>query len=98
GYSAQANPAPTERTGTITIAGNTFTVTQSGNTCSPTVSPSSLTIARTGGSGTINVSSGCSWQTSSTVTWITITPNSGSGSGSVSYVVAANTGSQSRTG
>ena len=41
-YNVAANTATTPRTGTLTIAGNTFTVTQAGAPCAATISPVSV--------------------------------------------------------
>ncbi|MFL6282771.1 MAG: Calx-beta domain-containing protein [Pyrinomonadaceae bacterium] len=40
GFSVAANPGTTQRTGTLTIAGQTFTVTQDGSAPTPTPTPS----------------------------------------------------------
>lgn len=69
------------------------------SSCTYSISPASASFTSSGGSGNIAVStgSGCSWSASTGVTWGTISAgSSGSGSGTVSYKVAANTGS-SRT-
>ncbi|MGH9848676.1 MAG: BACON domain-containing protein, partial [Blastocatellia bacterium] len=87
------------RTGTIVIAGRTFTVMQEG-VCAYTISPSSQIFAAGAGSGSVSVTSGagCDWTATSNAAWITITSgSSGSGSGAVQFSVAANTGGQ-RTG
>jgi hypothetical protein len=97
-YSVAANTSPS-RTGTLTIAGQTFTVTQA-NGCAYSISPVNQSIASGGGSGNINVTcgSGCPWTATSNSSWITITGgSSGAGSGTVNYSVAANT-SPARTG
>ncbi|HMV84796.1 MAG TPA: putative Ig domain-containing protein [Blastocatellia bacterium] len=47
-YSAAANPGTTPRTGTLTVAGQTFTVTQAGNCPVITINPATLTSARVG--------------------------------------------------
>ena len=97
-YSVSQNTGTSSRTGTMTIAGKTFTVTQEGQTCTPSISPTSQTFGASGGAGSVNVtvSSGCSWTatpSSSCSTWITITSNrNGTGSGTVYYSVAQNTG------
>jgi len=89
--------APTSgpsRTGNVTIAGQLLTVTQSPG-CSFDVSPLSLTVDATGGTRTVNVStgSGCSWTASSNQPWVTIASNAnGSGSGTVTVSVAADSG------
>ena len=100
-YSVSANSSSISRSGTLTIAGQILAVTQSGVSCSYSISPGSRTMASSGGTGTVSVtaSAGCSWTASSSAGWITINSgNSGSGSGSCGYTVAANTGSSSRTG
>lgn len=50
-YSVNANPSTSSRTGTLTVAGQTFTVTQSGapQYASSTTSPSTFVITATGG-------------------------------------------------
>jgi hypothetical protein len=91
GYSVDANSSGAQ-TGTITIAGQTFTVMQSGAAaCTYTISPTQQTFAAAGGPGTVSVTagSGCNWTAVSNATWITITGGaSGSGNGTVSYSVA----------
>jgi hypothetical protein len=97
-FNIAANTATSVRTGTLTIAGVTFTVTQAAAACSFTVAPLALTPAGTATAGTIAVTAqaGCTWAASSPVTWVTVT-GSGSGNGSVSYSVAANTTTLSRS-
>jgi len=101
-YSVLANPNTTSRTGMITIAGQTFTVTQAGIICSYSISSSSQSFMSSAGTGSVNVTttSGCNWTaTSNATSWLTITyGSSGSGNGTVSYSVAANSGTTSRTG
>jgi hypothetical protein len=67
--------------------------------CSYTVSPAADLISAPSASGTFTVTSptGCSWQASSDSSWLT-TSSTGSGGGGVSFSVAANFGSTSRTG
>jgi uncharacterized repeat protein (TIGR01451 family) len=88
------------RTGTITIAGQTFTVNQAG-ACLSTILPANSTIGAAGGTGavTVNAPEGCGWTASSNAPWITINSGgSGSGSGTVDYSVAPNSGITPRTG
>jgi len=96
-YSVAANTGTTSRTGTVTIAGHTFTVTQA-QPCSFSVSPRSITAPPGGTSGTIalTTSSTCSWSSSSSATWATIA-GSRTGSGTATYTIAANTGTNSRS-
>ena len=92
-YAAAANSgAP--RTGTLTIAGQTFTVTQASG-CTFTVAPDTVTSPAAGGGPTrIDVTGAvdCQWTASSPVQWITVAPSGGSGTGVVDLTVAANTG------
>jgi hypothetical protein len=102
GYSVAAYAATAARTGTITIAGRTFTVTQNGVACSPSISPASASApaaGRANGSVSVSVASACAWTAASNVSWITLTGGAaGKGAGTVGYSVAASSGSSSRTG
>ncbi len=95
-YTVAANTGAA-RTGTLTVGGVTVTISQS---CGATISPASVSVAATSATGTVSVTSAgtCAWTASSNATWLTITAGaSGSGNGTVSYSVAANTGC-ARTG
>jgi hypothetical protein len=92
------------RTGTVTIAGQTFTVTQAAAppvpTCTYVIAPTSASPAAAGGTGSVTVTAGatCAWTAASSAAWITITAGAaGTGNGTVDYSVAANTGA-ARTG
>lgn len=83
-----------ERRGTVTIAGQTFTVVQASG-CSVSLAPTSQGMPAGGGSGsfTVNAGPGCAWTATPNVPWISVTSNpSGSGSGSVQFTAAQNTG------
>jgi uncharacterized protein (UPF0248 family) len=99
-YSVAANTGA-GRSGTITIAGQTFTVNQAAaSTCGYSINPTSANVAATSSSGSVTVTAttGCSWTAAANNSWITITGGtSGTGNGNVSYSVAANTGG-SRSG
>jgi hypothetical protein len=100
-YTVAANTASTSRTGTITVAGKTFTVTQAGVTCTFTLNTTSASVPAAGGTGTITVTgpAACTWTAKSNVTWIHITAGgSGSGNGTASFTVDANTASTPRSG
>ena len=82
------------RTGTLTIAGQTFTVNQTTG-CSYSIQPTSQSIASGGGPGSsaVTSNSGCAWTTTSNATWITVTTGAtGSGNGNVTFSIGANTG------
>lgn len=98
-YSVAANNTP-QRTGTITVAGQTFTVQQS-NGCSFSVSPVNHFFNRNGGGTTATVSTGqgCTWTGSSNAGWLSITTGgSGSGPATVQFSAGTFSGPGSRTG
>lgn len=100
-FSVTANTAATNRSGTLTIAGMTFTVTQAAAPCSFSISPTSqsFTAAAGTGSSTVTTAPGCAWTAASNVSWLSITAGAtGSGNGTVTFSVAARTTTTSRTG
>jgi hypothetical protein len=87
------------RSGTLTIAGRTFTVNQ-GQGCTISLATSSASVPAGGGTGTFDVrtADGCGWAAADNASWLSITGGaSGSGNGTVHYSASANTGPQ-RTG
>jgi len=100
-YSVAANTTTAARSGTIALAGLTFTVTQAASAPVYSLTPASASYPATGGSGSIGVTvtpSSTSWTAASSVAWIAITSNAtASGAKTVGYSVAANTGAP-RTG
>jgi choice-of-anchor C domain-containing protein len=69
--------------------------------CSYSLSPQGQSFVSAGGSGTVNVTApaGCGWLAQSNVSWISLTSaTSGSGSGTVSYVLVPNPGTAARSG
>ncbi len=84
------------RSGTLTIAGRTFTVNQ-GQGCAISLSTDSATSPPGGGPGSFDVrtADGCGWSAVSNANWLTVTGGaSGSGNGTVRYTAAANSGPQ----
>jgi uncharacterized protein (TIGR03437 family) len=88
--------------GAATSAGLPITVSYGNKAgCATTVSPATVQPASTGGPATANVTapSSCTWTATSNASWITITGSaSGTGNGTISYTVAANSLSQARFG
>ena len=97
-FEVRENISDMPRSGTLTIAGQTFTVVQDGAgvECMYSISPTSQSFkTASSGGGTVNVTatSACGWLATSNANWITITTgNSGVGNGTVSYTVANNPG------
>src|SRR5207244_2476309 len=99
--SAAANSSTTSRSGTLTAGGSSAAITQVGITCTDTISPASQSVVAGGGTGntTVTAPTGCAWTAVSNDAWITVTTGaSGSGNGSVTFSMAANTAGTSRTG
>ncbi len=95
------NTSSAPRSGVVTIAGQEHTVIQLGVSCSYSISSTSYSIGSGGSNWFFDITSpaGCSWSAVSNVPWITFfyTPSSGSGNGTINYLVAVNNGGQ-RTG
>jgi V8-like Glu-specific endopeptidase len=100
-YSVDANSSTSSRSGTMTIAGKTFTVNQEEAPCTYSISPGGRNFSYTGGSDDVSVTtqSGCQWTAQSNKSWIGITSgSSGTGNGKVYYSVDANSSTSSRSG
>jgi hypothetical protein len=98
-FNAAANSSGS-RTGTVSVAGQTFTLSQAAVSCSYAINPASDAFAAAGGTSTIAVSTGgsCAWTSASNAAWITIASGAtGSGPGSVKLTIAPNSGA-ARTG
>ncbi len=92
-YAFEANSGAT-RTGTLTIAGQSFTLTQSSG-CSFAINPPQQTVPAGGGGGTVNVTApaGCAWTVDNLPAWTHVTSGAGgSGPGAVQFTVDPNTG------
>lgn len=98
-YSVQPNTGAS-RSGTLTVAGKTFTVNQMGCSFSFSFTTNSFPASASNGSVTVTASGGnCPWAATSNNTWISVTGGgSGTGNGTVTYALQANTSSSSRTG
>jgi len=91
-FTVAANNTTSQRSATITAAGRSFTVTQAAASCSYSMSPTSQAFDAAGGGGSFAVStaSGCNWSASPSAPWIGLGSADGTGSGSVTFTVAAN--------
>jgi hypothetical protein len=97
----QVAPTTGTRSGTMTIAGRTFTVNQSVTACAFSLSSNAATVPASGGIGTVvvNTSPECGWTASSSAPWLTITSGtSGTGTGTVAFFATAlSSGSRTAT-
>ena len=86
------------RTGTITVAGQRFSITQAEG-CAYAIAPMSQTVPASGGAGTVAITTtpACPWTAGSNAEWLTVTPAAGSGPAAVAFSVAPTTG-VARTG
>lgn len=100
-YSVAANDTTSQRTGTLTVGGQSHTFTQAAP-CTYTLTPPSVTLAAdaTTGAVQVNTTAGCTWTAASPDPWITLTPGpaQGSGTATVVYSVGSNDTGAERTG
>lgn len=85
----------TNAAGSATSSSANLTVT-----CNYTLSSSSHAVGSAGGNGSVGVTTagGCTWTVEGVPSWITITSgNGGTGNGTVSYTISANTNSNNRS-
>ncbi len=81
------------RSGTVTIAGQMFTVSQASSSCTYSITPGSQAFGTGGGavSMTVSTASWCSWSAASTDPgWLTVSPGSGAGSATLTVSAAPN--------
>ncbi len=93
-YAVAANTGGA-RTGTISVAGQSFNISQSGFSCTYTINPASASVYDSGGTAhtTVNTAAGCPWTATSNASWITVTSGqAGTGNGTVVIAAAPNTG------
>lgn len=99
-YDVVANPLSTERVGLLQVAGLGFTVRQPGVACTYTLSATGASVGSAAGSGTVTVTTSaadCAWTIVPGESWVTVSGlTQRTGSGTVSYSVAANASSQGR--
>ncbi len=99
GYSVDAYTGLGTRSGTMTIAGRTFTVEQTG--CSYTLSPGQQTFTSGNASSQtflVTTAGICPWSASTVLGWVAVNSGRGTGSGTVNYSVASNPSVAPRTG
>lgn len=95
----QSNSLSTNRTGHITIAGQTLTVNQAGTACSYSLNSAGQSVSSAGGllSVGVNVASGCTWSANTGPSWISATSGTpGNGNGTLQLNIAANSTSSAR--
>jgi all-beta uncharacterized protein/BACON domain-containing protein len=99
-YFVAPNDTAFPRSGSIMVAGQSFTITEDGAPCSYSMSSPSQSFEATGGSGSVAVSAtpGCEWTGKSNDSWISVNSGGGNGNGTFSYAVAPNDTTSQRSG
>lgn len=100
-YSVGANNTGQARQGTMTIAGQTFTVTQNPASCMFTLSPAAKLMNAVGNQSSVDLlcGAGCVWTATASNNWIVITTAaSGSGPATIRFVVRDNFSANVRQG
>jgi hypothetical protein len=96
-FDIRASSGP-PRSATINVSGQKFSIIQSEG-CTYAINPASIAAGPSGTTAPIAITAAanCPWTASSNVSWLTLSPASGTGPASVSVTVAATAG-KSRTG
>ena len=101
-FTAAANSQAAPRTGTLTLAGQTYTVNQAGVECSFQLSAAGAVVPASGATGArfaINTAGvGCSANAVSFANWMSVSTAFSGQTGTVTYSAAANPGGSARTG
>lgn len=98
-FAVSPNSGAEERTGTVTVNGQTLTVVQAAQRCSLTLSGADASLPARGGSGAVTVTgnTSCNWSATSTADWLSVEWSSVSGTGVVRYQAPANASGTERT-
>lgn len=96
-YTVDANPTADTRIGTIDISGMPHTVTQKG--VPATLDTNSASFNEAGGQTTVGVTvaTGVSWSVKNAPDWVTVAPETATGSATVTLTIAPYTGRENRT-
>jgi hypothetical protein len=84
------------RSAAVLVAGHSVTVEQraAALVCNFTIAPGSFNVSSSGGSTSVSVNSpaGCAWTVTGAPGWVTVSPQSGTGSATLKIGVSANSG------
>ncbi len=95
-FDVMANTVANPRTGTLTIAGRTFTVTESGRNpsveCTYSVAPVSFAPCMAHGNltATLTTQNACTWTASADASWLTVSKSGGSGTATITLAYTDN--------
>ncbi len=98
-FTVAPNNTPSSRTASVIVNNKVITFTQPAQNCSIGISPLSASFDKNSGTGSIAVTTNCSWTAqSSAPSWLSLSgATSGNNNGQVDYAVAANSTAQIRT-
>lgn len=99
--SALQNTSPSERTASVSVAGQSVPVSQAASPCTLVVQPTRLNVGASAGSVPISVTAtaaDCVWTATTTSPFLSLSTSQGLGTGAVTVTVAANPLSASRVG
>ncbi|HTI39283.1 MAG TPA: BACON domain-containing protein [Vicinamibacterales bacterium] len=93
-YSVDANADPVARQGSVAVNSALAPVSQGAAPCQYKITSSEDSLGANGGQATVGVSThaACSWTATASATWVTVSPQSGKGPGTVSIIATANPG------
>jgi len=98
-YTVNPNSSCANRVGVFYVKTKAVTISQAGLSADYSLSTETASIAPEGGGLNVTLNANCLWTVRSDANWITIlSPLNGSDNSTLSYLVAANGGSASRTG
>ncbi|MCB1237320.1 MAG: hypothetical protein KDM91_19810, partial [Verrucomicrobiae bacterium] len=92
------NPATSSRAGTLTIGGQTHTLTQQAAPPFTAIDPASRTVDHSAQSFDVTVDSNTNWTASESLSWVTLSPKTGAGDGTVTVTVQENPDAVPRAG
>jgi hypothetical protein len=98
-FTVSVNTATSQRSGTISVGGRSFTVVQPGIACSFSLSSSTVVMAAAASSGAVSMSApaGCTWTASSNAPWLAVVGwAGGNGLGTISFEAEENTTGSAR--
>ena len=94
---ADANPDPKPRTASLAIANQVVAITEEAQQCNYQLSPPNATFGSSGGSGSVTVTTNCSWTAASSAPWLSVINSTGTGTADIHYSVSRLPSADSRT-
>ncbi len=98
-FTVDANTSTISRSTTIIAGWRVYSISQAGLACEFSISPETQMVPSEGGDRTfsVNTSVGCAWTATENSDWISLINGSGTGPGTVTFNVLANTDELTRT-